>query len=195
MSRGPGRIERTVEQALRDTDRSFTVEELAKLAYPGIGRVEKKHRVVVLRGISNIQKRLDLWFFDTVQPPWQMIVTKRGNVRSYVHGWFRSARQDYSLSQIDELMNVPEICAAMAPGGYFWCEAEYQKADVELKKLGFKSGMALSDMSAELRSLWDLCINLNSYAHCLPVHDDYAFLHIAERWTQSKERMSAVTPA
>jgi hypothetical protein len=42
MSRGPGHVERVIEETMRNTDRSFTVEELALFVYPGINVAEKK---------------------------------------------------------------------------------------------------------------------------------------------------------
>jgi hypothetical protein len=61
MSRGPGRIERAIEAAFTtEPNRAFTVEELARAAYPGVNRVEKKHRVALLRAAHNVAERL-LW--------------------------------------------------------------------------------------------------------------------------------------
>jgi hypothetical protein len=67
MSRGPGKIERVVEQTLRDTDRSFLLDELAMIAYPGINRPEKKHSVAVLRAINKVADRIFVWTFSGVQ--------------------------------------------------------------------------------------------------------------------------------
>jgi hypothetical protein len=182
MSRGPGHVERAIEAVLRDTDRSFSVEELALIAYPNIDCVQKKHRVAVLRALSNVQDRVDLWFFDTNLPPWRLIILRLGSVQSHVHGWFRHAQQDYSLAQIGQMMEVEEIRDAMAPGGYFWCQVEFNKVTyVDYKKLGFKDGMPLAEMSPELRSVWGLGYHLKSYVHGLPVQDSWAFVHIAKK--------------
>ena len=58
MSRGPGRIERPVEAAFTTgPSRAFTVEDLVRIAYGGVNRVEKKHRVATLRAAHNVAKR------------------------------------------------------------------------------------------------------------------------------------------
>jgi len=50
MSRGPGRIERAIEQAFSaDPEATHTIDDLALAA--GLNRVEKKHRVAVLRAV------------------------------------------------------------------------------------------------------------------------------------------------
>jgi hypothetical protein len=41
MSKGPGRIEWIVEDTLARANRSFTIEELALVAYPGINTAAK----------------------------------------------------------------------------------------------------------------------------------------------------------
>ena len=58
MSRGPGRIQRAIIAAFkRYPKRSFTTDELAVLAYPGVRRIEKKHRVAVLRATWRVASR------------------------------------------------------------------------------------------------------------------------------------------
>lgn len=55
MSRGPGKIMQAILATLEgDRDNAFTVEELCQRAYPGVNRIEKKHRVAVIRGIRNV---------------------------------------------------------------------------------------------------------------------------------------------
>jgi hypothetical protein len=55
MSRGPGRIQRAIIAAFkRYPKRSFTTDELVVLAYPGVRRIEKKHRVAVLRAAWHV---------------------------------------------------------------------------------------------------------------------------------------------
>jgi len=59
MSRGPGKIERAIENLLRvNSRRSFTGEELTLACYPGINRPEKKHRVSALRAMRKIAPSL-----------------------------------------------------------------------------------------------------------------------------------------
>ena len=60
MSRGPGRIERAIAAILdAEPDNAFTTEDLCERVYPGVNRVEKKHRVAVLRAANKLIKRRD----------------------------------------------------------------------------------------------------------------------------------------
>ena len=58
MSRGPGRIEQAIATAFeRHPQRSFTTDELVAIAYPGVRRIAKKHRVAVLRAAKHVAGR------------------------------------------------------------------------------------------------------------------------------------------
>ena len=60
MSRGPGRIERAIAAILdTESDNAFTTEELCERIYCGVNRVEKKHRVAVLRAANSLIKHRD----------------------------------------------------------------------------------------------------------------------------------------
>ena len=60
MSRGPGRIERAIVAILdAEPDNAFTTEDLCDRVYSGVNRVEKKHRVAVLRAANKLVKRRD----------------------------------------------------------------------------------------------------------------------------------------
>jgi hypothetical protein len=186
MSRGPGHIERAIEQALRDTDRSFIVEELAKLAYPDIAAVEKKHRVAVLRAISNVEKKIPLWFFRTYTPPWRLIMTNRNNVRSYAHGFLRYSwwNAERTLDEIENILRDPEIQLVMEPGGIWWTNVEINKAESESrsfwKSLATKGHWDIwscrefwnsdSDAPPELREKCDLEFYRNSLAGSSYLH-------------------------
>jgi hypothetical protein len=62
MSRGPGKIERAVEAIFRDfPDNAYTVEDMIDRVYSGINRIEKKHRVSILRAAKRICVRSDEW--------------------------------------------------------------------------------------------------------------------------------------
>jgi hypothetical protein len=61
MSRGPGRIERAVVAILDgEPDNAFTTEDLCRRIYPGANRIEKKHRVAVLRAAQKVLERCDM---------------------------------------------------------------------------------------------------------------------------------------
>jgi hypothetical protein len=60
MSKGPGRIERAIAAILdAEPDNAFTTEDLCERVYSGVNRVEKKHRVAVLRAANRLVKRRD----------------------------------------------------------------------------------------------------------------------------------------
>ena len=60
MSKGPGRIERAIAAILDgEPNNAFTTEDLCERVYPGVNRVEKKHRVAVLRAANKLVKRRD----------------------------------------------------------------------------------------------------------------------------------------
>jgi len=55
MSRGPGKAQRVIAEAFRNApSQTFTVEQLILHVYPEVNRVEKKHRVAVLRAADAI---------------------------------------------------------------------------------------------------------------------------------------------
>src|SRR4051812_23860082 len=59
MSRGAGWVERAIEAAFTSgSNRAFTVDELVLAVYVDVNRVEKKHRVAVLRAAHNVRQRL-----------------------------------------------------------------------------------------------------------------------------------------
>jgi hypothetical protein len=134
MSHGPGRIERIVEQTLQNADRSFTVEELAMVAFSGANRVDKKHRVSILRALDNVAGRLMLWQRTTYKPPWRLVISNLSNVRSYAHGvlrvvWWSAER---SLDQIEQILADDEVQSELlAIGTEWWTKAEIAKAEIE----------------------------------------------------------------
>jgi hypothetical protein len=55
MSRGLGHIQRSILAALEtDIDGAWTVSQICERVYPGIDRIEKKHRVAVARAIRKM---------------------------------------------------------------------------------------------------------------------------------------------
>jgi hypothetical protein len=136
MSRGPGKVERTIEQALQ-ADRSYSIEELALLAYLGINRVEKKHRVAVLRALGNINNRTPVHWYRAYEPRKRYFVCSGTSVHAYAHGimrecWWNAGR---SLNEIDNILSNPQIQHVMEPGGLWWTDVEIHKAEAELRKL------------------------------------------------------------
>lgn len=57
MSRGPGRVETLLRHVFLDSPEGiFTTAELCRHVY-GRGRIEKKHRVAVLRALRSLARR------------------------------------------------------------------------------------------------------------------------------------------
>ncbi len=55
MSRGPGKIERAIEAVFAaEPDDAFTTADLCDRVYPSLNRVEKKHRVAVIRAAKKV---------------------------------------------------------------------------------------------------------------------------------------------
>jgi hypothetical protein len=83
MSRGPGRVERAIEQTFTDNpSAAFTVEELAAAAYPGLNRVEKKHRVAVLRAADKVAGRLGWHKYVCERPGGHIVYCNPVDLRS-----------------------------------------------------------------------------------------------------------------
>jgi hypothetical protein len=56
MSRGPGRVQQKISEAIAaDPDLAYDIEELCSLVYPGINRAEKRHRVAVDRALKRLK--------------------------------------------------------------------------------------------------------------------------------------------
>jgi hypothetical protein len=55
MSRGPGRIERTIRELLdAHPELAFVTDDLVRHCYPGITTIERKHQVSVLRAAQHV---------------------------------------------------------------------------------------------------------------------------------------------
>ncbi len=67
MSRGPGKIERAIEAVFAaEPDDAFTSADLCDRVYPGLNKVEKKHRVAVIRAAKNVCGRAG-WVCDRTE--------------------------------------------------------------------------------------------------------------------------------
>lgn len=62
MSRGPGRVERAIKAAFdAEPNRVFTTEHLCARVYQGVTRIEKKHRVSLIRAAKRVLQREPNW--------------------------------------------------------------------------------------------------------------------------------------
>jgi hypothetical protein len=58
MGKGLGHVGRAIEAALiAEPDNAFTVDDLCDRAFPGINRIEKKHRLSIIRAAKSVAKR------------------------------------------------------------------------------------------------------------------------------------------
>lgn len=65
MSRGPGRVERTIRTLIREQPNgAWTTEDLADAAFPDVGQIGKRHRVSVLRAVHRIVADDPDWALD-----------------------------------------------------------------------------------------------------------------------------------
>lgn len=93
MSRGPGRVERAIQAASdAEPDKAFTVEDLCLRTYPGLNRIEKKHRVAVIRAMRAAARRADR--FGTMEARsagGTLILYRRHSVFSYAMARLKSS--------------------------------------------------------------------------------------------------------
>jgi hypothetical protein len=62
MSRGPGRVERAIKAAFdAEPTRVFTTEYLCSHVYAGTTKIEKKHRVSLIRAAKRVLQREHNW--------------------------------------------------------------------------------------------------------------------------------------
>jgi hypothetical protein len=136
MSKGPGRIERAIADAFAaNSNGILSVDDLVSVAYQGINRVEKKHRVATIRAADKVAARIG-WACRQAEMPGHPLVyynphdvrsytigkvVRHGHVRTYqgvvwqtINAWFETActdPDDYRLS------NPARTLADMQPGG------------------------------------------------------------------------------
>ena len=135
MSRGPGVIERAVEATFAGHPSStFTVEELAALAYPGVNRVEKKHRVAVIRAADKVGRRMGWIGQRAERPGGTVIYSNLYDVRSYSLGRLRRdfltnwRGSDYPEKVLDDPTVCPRDYESAQLGGAWWLHVEINKA-------------------------------------------------------------------
>lgn len=135
MSRGPGAIERAIEAAFTDNpSRTYSVEELAALAYPGVNRVERKHRVSVLRSADKAAARCGWQGWKAGRPGHPVIYLNLFDVRSYTVGRLRCDYTDGrdTVEVIERRLDDPSDHQSkwswIQPGGAWWLHVEINKA-------------------------------------------------------------------
>ena len=94
MSRGPGRVERAIHDLIdKHPEGAWTTADLCRLIYPTDSRVEKKHRVAVIRAAKTITDKTGDRYRD-----WHM---RRAGVAGRAVALFNSANvMSYSLARL-----------------------------------------------------------------------------------------------
>jgi len=70
MSRGPGRVERAIKAAFdAEPTRVFTTEYLCTHVYAGAIKIEKKHRVSLIRAAKRVLQREHHWRMTRTHMP------------------------------------------------------------------------------------------------------------------------------
>ncbi len=70
MSRGPGRVERAIKAAFdAEPTRVFTTEYLCTHVYAGTLKIEKKHRVSLIRAAKRVLQREHNWRMTRTHMP------------------------------------------------------------------------------------------------------------------------------
>ncbi len=70
MSRGPGRVERAIKAAFdAEPTRVFTTEYLCTQVYAGATKIEKKHRVSLIRAAKRVLQREHNWRMTRTHMP------------------------------------------------------------------------------------------------------------------------------
>ena len=139
MTIGPGRVERAIARTIYDAPSlTFSVEELVAIAYPGINRVEKKHRVVVRRAAKKVGDRARWAWTRPARPGHPIIYYNLLDHRSYgiaqIRGSYRQLGATHAevSAVIDDPTPINAVIeqwkAAIRPGGRFWLEVEYNRA-------------------------------------------------------------------
>ena len=87
MSRGPGKIERAIEAVFAvEPDDAFATVDLCDRVYPGVNRVEKKHRVAVIRAALNVCGRTGWVCYRTEALGGTLVFYNPFDVMSYAIG-------------------------------------------------------------------------------------------------------------
>ncbi|GEP06632.1 hypothetical protein [Methylobacterium oxalidis] len=135
MRPGSGKIQRAVLAAFEaETDNAFTSQELIERAYPGLGRIEKKHRVAMSRAAKKLcMPETGLAWLRGGGLGGRLVFFNRYNVLSYATGRLKAdPRNDYQSNDprctggCTEVELRKEISPGgrchrhVVPGGVWW---------------------------------------------------------------------------
>lgn len=102
MSRGPGRIQQTIEAAFAaNADGILYTDDLVRSAYPDAATVDKKHRVAVARAARYVCPRVGWWWMRREAPGGGIVYYNRRSVMSYGLARMRADRFENGRSDAD----------------------------------------------------------------------------------------------
>jgi hypothetical protein len=124
MGTGPGHVARAIEAAFAaEPGSAFSVDELCRRVYRGADRVEKKHRVAVLRAAKANPR---LIYLPSYLSGGTLIFFELGSVKGY--GLARLKATNYSGKSDAELrgrLRKGGVCHELvAPGGDWYRQVE-----------------------------------------------------------------------
>jgi hypothetical protein len=122
----------------RSPSETFTVEELGPIAYPGLNRVEKKHRVAVLRAAYAGCRRTGWSSYASECPGGHIVFFNPADLRSYAIARMRVDFVNHKWGE-HRKKSVPELVAMLDDpkhrdhklvqlGGAWWRHVEIEKA-------------------------------------------------------------------
>ncbi len=124
MSRGPGRIERALYHLFEEhPEGAWTTADLCRLIYPTANRVEKKHRVAVLRAMDKvIDKKGDQhrdwgWFYFGFKGAAARVLCNYANVMSYSLAKLNSMNAKTWVGEEWRTRTEEELLERLQPGG------------------------------------------------------------------------------
>jgi len=172
MSRGPGRIEQTIERAFTESpSATFSTDDLISLAYPGV-EIEKKHRVAVLRAADRIAARLhwekwqcERWFWGNGWPNSRQgslkgrgaVYMNPADVWSYAQAKLRTHCSDGAQTQEQwdaKLGQGGDLHKHVVPGGVWWAWAEQKKAKIAGQPLSPEIQAMVDQHRKEADAFW-----------------------------------------
>ena len=124
MSRGPGRIERAILDLFEEhPEGAWTTADLCRLIYPTANRVEKKHRVAVLRAMDNVMDKEDAchrdwdWFCFGFNGATARVFCNFANVMSYSLAKAKSCNDRRWRDGERRTLTEEELLKSLQPGG------------------------------------------------------------------------------
>jgi hypothetical protein len=137
MSKGPGRVERAIEVVFRNNpDQTFSTDELWPFVYPGANRLEKKHRVSIIRAAKGVAERIGWRGRRQERPRGQIIWHNLTDARSYRLAQLRCdfLNNGRSIADLERRLDDPNAYqsewAGVQPGGIWTLHVEVHKADL-----------------------------------------------------------------